>query len=219
MTTPAAAVPWGVGVPGAGTRSATVLPPTPSRQLRARNAMLLVAAGFAAVALLGTAQQVAARGWHAFVFRPPGVGGSPPLPEHTTESATPTQQPAAVPTTPPVKRWHHIAVRWPHRHPHHLTRRFATPAPTVVAPVARPTTAADVDNAPTSTPPTSDQAEPTPTVTATSIEPPQATTALPPPSAERQPPPPPDGRRPPPPQRQQPPPPRRRPPPMPEPER
>lgn len=67
---------------------------TISRQLRAHRLMLTVTAVCATVVVAATAQQVAAHGWRAFVFRAAGVGGSPAH-EDTPHSAT---RPAATPS-------------------------------------------------------------------------------------------------------------------------
>ena len=54
-----------------------VCPKPITRQDRARRVMFRVAASFLGLVIVATGQQVAARGWRAFVFRAPGVGGTP----------------------------------------------------------------------------------------------------------------------------------------------
>ncbi|HVU60662.1 MAG TPA: hypothetical protein VHD58_03290, partial [Mycobacteriales bacterium] len=75
MTAASSAIGW----PAIGRRADTVdVAPKPlTRQDRARRIMLGVATAIAVVVAFATAQQVAAHGWRAFVFRAPGVGGTP----------------------------------------------------------------------------------------------------------------------------------------------
>ncbi|MGN6472947.1 MAG: hypothetical protein ACTHK4_04750 [Mycobacteriales bacterium] len=79
-----------------------------SRQLRAQRIMLAVAATIAAVVLVGTAQQIAVHGWKAFVFRAPGVGGTPahPAAAKPGASAVPPVAPHATATKPPASYSH-----------------------------------------------------------------------------------------------------------------
>ena len=75
----AAAHALGVPVPTRRPRVDTVdvCPQPITRQDRARRVMLKVAGGLLGAVVVATGQQVAAHGLRAFVFRAPGVGGTP----------------------------------------------------------------------------------------------------------------------------------------------
>jgi hypothetical protein len=70
----------GIGFPAIGRPRADTIEVAPkpiTRQDRARRVMLKGAAVIVCVVVLGAGQQLAVHGWRAFVFRAPGVGGTP----------------------------------------------------------------------------------------------------------------------------------------------
>jgi hypothetical protein len=132
-----------------------VCPKPISRQARARRVMFTVAAICIAVASLATAQQVAAHGWRAFVFRAPGVGGTPPASSDVAAATTagPTSVvPRVAPTLPagsrhlrPIHRHHirqpHGAPRWvaPSRSGQPAGRPVSAPSPVLSSVPSSPT--------------------------------------------------------------------------------
>jgi hypothetical protein len=81
-----------IGFPAIGRPRADTIEVAPkplTRQDRARRATFKVAAGVVGAVLLATAQQVTAEGWRSFVFRAPGVGGTPARSEAVSSPVDP----------------------------------------------------------------------------------------------------------------------------------
>lgn len=85
-------------------RAATSRKPIP-RQLRACRLMLSLASVCVAAVAFGTGQQIAVHGWKTFVFRAPGVGGTPARPDPHGSTALPGA-PLAGPPAVPTPRHH-----------------------------------------------------------------------------------------------------------------
>lgn len=101
--------------PRARSRSRARRPVT--RQLRARRLLTALAGLCAVTVIAGTAQQLVAHGWRAFVFRAPGVGGTPP----TRDTSGHTSPPPAARATAPLPTAAQPTAAHQHRQHHHLS--------------------------------------------------------------------------------------------------
>lgn len=155
MAVAAPALGWpGAVVPGKPRSTAATRTPA-ARRIRARRLSYSIAVICASAVVLGTVQQIAAHGWRAFVFRAPGIGGSPDRPEAAKRPRPSPLAPAASVSTPT-----HTATRR-HRRARHRHARTGVaesgvvprPAPTFPRHQARGPRAIGGDDPATSQPP------------------------------------------------------------------
>lgn len=167
-----------IGFPEIGRPRADTIEVAPkpiTRQDRARRVMFKGVAVVGAAVLLGTAQQVASHGWRAFVFRAPGVGGTPAR----TDAAVAAPQTPAIANQGTTSGTHPARVRHRFGDAHH---RPGPPPPTGIhvgrasgpPPVIRvPATGPGATSAPSTQPTT------LPTPTPTSVTTPDPTSTSP----------------------------------------